>query len=450
MPPACGRSPSAQGQNGNRDQAGVLAQLRCGQFRQASELAEDLLARGPDDERATALTAYGVVAWHQGRVADALSLLRAAADSARRHRPPGAIRAHLVLAAVQIALGELSGAAACLVDAGNQPGEHGALREAGIPAVSARHLLASGRISEAAKCAACAVDAGRRDALREFVASGESVLAAIALRRGDLRAAQEHVRRFEAEPPTIDGALGLVEHRVTAALVVAAKERPAQAFETSVLLCDDPLAQRAMFAMVPVAPAFLVRTAMSVGEHHRAEAVVAGAELLARENDDFPTVVAAELQARGLLEDDASLLRQAIDAHRHPWARASATEDLASVLARSDPAAARNAYGLAIEGYAAVGAEHDAERVCDRLRTQAAQPRARQRPRALEGWASLTDAELKISELVAQGFTNREAASRLFVSRNTVDFHLRSIYRKMNVRSRVQLALLSNDRPRWL
>ena len=229
----------------------MLAQLRCGQFRQASELAEDLLACGSDDERATALTAYGVGAWHQGRVADALSLLRAAADSARRHRPPGAIRAHLALAAVQIALGELSGAAACLVDAGHLSGEHGDLREAGIPAVSARHLLASGRISEAAKCAAWAVDAGRRDALREFVASGESVLAAIALRRGDLRGAQEHVRRFEAEPPTIDGSLGSVEHRVTAALVVAAKERPAQAFETSVLLCDDPLAQRAMFAMVP-------------------------------------------------------------------------------------------------------------------------------------------------------------------------------------------------------
>jgi DNA-binding CsgD family transcriptional regulator/tetratricopeptide (TPR) repeat protein len=428
----------------------VLAQLRCGQFRQASELAEELLALGSDDERATALTAFGMVAWHQGRVADALSLLRAAADSARRHRPPGAIRAHLALAAVQIALGELSGAAACLVDAGNLSSERGALWEAGIPAISARHLLACGRISEAAECAAWAVDTGRQDPLREFVATGESVLAAIGLRLGDLRGAQEHVRRFEEEPPTIDGAFGLVEHRVTAALVVAAKERPAQAFETSVLLCDDPVAQRAMFAMVPVAPAFLVRTALSVGEHHRAEAVVAGAELLARENDDFPTVVAGELQARGLLEDDPSLLRQAIDAHRHPWARASATEDLASVLARSDPAAARNAYGLAIEGYAAVGAEHDAERVCDRLRMHATQSRARQRPRPLEGWASLTDTELKISDLVAQGLTNREAAGRLFVSRNTVDFHLRSIYRKMNVRSRVQLAVLSQDRPRWL
>jgi DNA-binding CsgD family transcriptional regulator len=71
-----------------------------------------------------------------------------------------------------------------------------------------------------------------------------------------------------------------------------------------------------------------------------------------------------------------------------------------------------------------------------------------QRARALEGWASLTDAELKISDLVAQGLTNQEAANRLFVSRHTVDFHLRSVYRKMNVQSRVQLAVLFNDRPR--
>ena len=448
--PACRRGPSPRGANGHEDEAGVLAQLRCGQFRRASELAGDLLAFGSDDERATALTAYGLAAWHQGRVADTLSLLRAAADSARRHRPLGAIRAHLALAAVQIALGELSGAAACLVDAGHLSREHGALRDAGIPAVSARYLLGSGRMSEAAKGAARAIDAGRRHDLREFVASGESVLATIALRRGDLRDAQEHVRRFEAEPPTIDGSVGWAVYRVTAALVVAAKDGPARAFETTASWCDDPLAQRAMFAMVPVAPAFLVRTAMAVGDHHRAEAVVAGAELLARENDDFPTVVAGELQARGLLEKDPGLLRQAIDAHRHPWARASATEDLASVLAGSDPAAARIGWGRAIEGYAAVGAEHDVDRVHDRLQRQAARPRAaRRRPQALEGWASLTDAELKIADLVAQGLTNQEAASRLFVSRHTVDFHLRSIYRKMNVHSRVQLARLFNDRPHW-
>lgn len=58
------------------------------------------------------------------------------------------------------------------------------------------------------------------------------------------------------------------------------------------------------------------------------------------------------------------------------------------------------------------------------------------------GWASLTDTERSVTELVAEGLTNRQAAERLFLSPYTVDFHLRSIFRKLEVRSRVDLARL--------
>jgi DNA-binding CsgD family transcriptional regulator len=56
------------------------------------------------------------------------------------------------------------------------------------------------------------------------------------------------------------------------------------------------------------------------------------------------------------------------------------------------------------------------------------------------GLASLTDTERAIAELVAQGLTNRQIAQRVFVSRHTVDFHLRSIFRKVDVTSRIDLA----------
>jgi DNA-binding CsgD family transcriptional regulator len=56
------------------------------------------------------------------------------------------------------------------------------------------------------------------------------------------------------------------------------------------------------------------------------------------------------------------------------------------------------------------------------------------------GWGSLTDTERSVSELVADGLTNRQVAERLFVSRYTVDFHLRSIFRKLDLNSRVELA----------
>jgi DNA-binding CsgD family transcriptional regulator len=59
------------------------------------------------------------------------------------------------------------------------------------------------------------------------------------------------------------------------------------------------------------------------------------------------------------------------------------------------------------------------------------------------GWESLTDTEGSVIDLVAEGLTNREAAERLFLSHHTVGFHLRSIFGKLGVRSRVELTRLA-------
>jgi DNA-binding CsgD family transcriptional regulator len=61
------------------------------------------------------------------------------------------------------------------------------------------------------------------------------------------------------------------------------------------------------------------------------------------------------------------------------------------------------------------------------------------------GWARLTDAERAVAELVAVGYTNREAASKLFVSPHTVDYHLRHIFRKLDIDSRIQLARIAEQ-----
>jgi hypothetical protein len=45
-----------------------------------------------------------------------------------------------------------------------------------------------------------------------------------------------------------------------------------------------------------------------------------------------------------------------------------------------------------------------------------------------------------VSHLVAQGLTNSQAAERMFLSRHTIDFHLRQIFRKLAIASRVELA----------
>ena len=58
----------------------------------------------------------------------------------------------------------------------------------------------------------------------------------------------------------------------------------------------------------------------------------------------------------------------------------------------------------------------------------------------MSGWASLTDAERRVAVTVAEGRTNPEAAALLHLSRHTVDFHLRQIFRKLSLDSRVELA----------
>lgn len=56
----------------------------------------------------------------------------------------------------------------------------------------------------------------------------------------------------------------------------------------------------------------------------------------------------------------------------------------------------------------------------------------------------LTAQQQQIARLVAEGATNREVAAHMFISPRTVEHHLRGIFRKLGIRSRVDLARLFN------
>jgi DNA-binding NarL/FixJ family response regulator len=53
---------------------------------------------------------------------------------------------------------------------------------------------------------------------------------------------------------------------------------------------------------------------------------------------------------------------------------------------------------------------------------------------------SLTERELQLTMLVVDRKTNPEIAGELFLSQKTVETHLRNIFRKVGVTSRVELA----------
>ena len=65
-------------------------------------------------------------------------------------------------------------------------------------------------------------------------------------------------------------------------------------------------------------------------------------------------------------------------------------------------------------------------------------------PRQASGWAALTKAEVRVARLIAEGHTNKSAAAQLGVSPNTVGAHLRMVFGKLGVRSRVQLTNFMN------
>jgi DNA-binding CsgD family transcriptional regulator len=83
-----------------------------------------------------------------------------------------------------------------------------------------------------------------------------------------------------------------------------------------------------------------------------------------------------------------------------------------------------------------MGAEAFAERARIELNATGGQPRKR----SVETASALTSQEAQIARLAGGGLTNRDIATQLFLSPATIEYHLRSVYRKLGVTSRTQLA----------
>ena len=88
------------------------------------------------------------------------------------------------------------------------------------------------------------------------------------------------------------------------------------------------------------------------------------------------------------------------------------------------------------DGATRCGAAHLAARTETELRATGARPRRI----ALRGVESLTPSERRVAELAAEGPTNREIAQALFVTPRTVEAHLTSVYRKLDIGSRSELS----------
>jgi DNA-binding CsgD family transcriptional regulator len=97
---------------------------------------------------------------------------------------------------------------------------------------------------------------------------------------------------------------------------------------------------------------------------------------------------------------------------------------------------AREHLRAAHERFELLGAEPWAERARAELRASGETAR-RRNPSSLD---DLTPQELQVAREIASGATYRKAAENLFLSPKTIEFHLRKVYRKLDVASRQELA----------
>ena len=284
-----------------------------------------------------------------------------------------------------------------------------ALAATGLPAppmyrvlnggVLVRVLLEQGELDEAEETLAtldCEAESG-------FVPA-----AGLRLARGRLRVAQGRVA--EGLEDFLDVGSGLTQAMVTCPSFLPWRSQAALAH---LALGDHEAAGRLAEEELELARAFGAPRALGMAK--RAAGIVTGGE-------------------RGEL-----LLREAIDAFDQGDAkleRARALTDLGAMLRRRNRRTeARELLREALDAAHRAGAKGLADQAETELRATGARPRRV----VLTGLDSLTASEQRIAEFASQGLTNREIAQTLFVTTRTVEGHLTSIFRKLQLESRNEL-----------
>jgi DNA-binding CsgD family transcriptional regulator/DNA-binding Lrp family transcriptional regulator len=194
----------------------------------------------------------------------------------------------------------------------------------------------------------------------------------------------------------------------------------------------------------------MVRIALATGDRELAESAVVDANRRAALSRDVPSLDAIAAHATGLLNGDRDTLSKAVSLfERSPrsLALAAAYEDLGLAhQRRGTSGSAIDALSQALVLFVRTGATLDAARLRRRLRELGIRRRVATADKPTKGWAAMTKSELAVAELVADGLTNREIAERLFISPHTVNTHLRQVFVKLAVNSRVALTRITTER----
>jgi DNA-binding NarL/FixJ family response regulator len=190
----------------------------------------------------------------------------------------------------------------------------------------------------------------------------------------------------------------------------------------------------------------IVRLAVSLDEPKAARQVADEMAVVAARETKSSAIRGTAALCRGMADGDVGQLMTAAAAYRQagrPLYRAHAYENAAVLLAEDGRRSqARAALDTAVDLYARLDAAWDLGRAGRRARQKGIRSGAsgaRQRPKT--GWDALTPTERRVAALVAEGHSNPAIATRMFLSRRTVQSHVSSILGKLGLTSRVELAV---------
>jgi DNA-binding CsgD family transcriptional regulator len=370
------------------------------------------------------------------RRVEELCALARASDATAAH-DLAALHYAMLLAAV----GRLDDAAAQVADETEQARRQGNAMALAIWAtINGVVHLTAGRLS-AARAATESLSPAARTGATEQDMVRTAILAEVAARTDDRNLLQQTVKDARDAYPT---GSSVVRRGAAHVLALAAWQRgdvhDAMRW-LGITLFDSPIWPQVLDRVI-----FSARVASAGGDAGLRARVLQATDLLERERPAIPLFTAVAQHARGILERDAQALLAAADvlhSSSRPLLYAAAAEDAGGQLAHADRGdKAVDQLNAAFDTYLEHEALADARRVGRELRQLGVERRIVSQPRVKTGWDSLTDSELKVVNLIAQGVTNRSVAMQLHLSPHTVKTHVHNAFAKLGINSRAQLTQL--------
>ncbi len=293
-------------------------------------------------------------------------------------------------------------------------------------------LLAAGDWAGAERELRAALDVGRA-AEPAISAEAAARLAELRLAQGRLEEAERLLEGFEEFETSAVALAGLASARGDAAGArrIALRRACALGGEGK----KAALASHRAGLAAALEEAALWEMVAAVADPAEAEQAVHRLTALA-ETTSCAGLQARSLRATGRLRSDATLLEQALALFTSlglPLEVARTRLQLSGLLHGDDAVAEARA---AVATFEALGADRDADAATARLRGLGVAA-TRGRPRTP---GPLTRRELEVLELLGEGLANREIADRLFLSRKTVEHHVRNVLAKLGLRNRTEAA----------